>query len=94
MLGTEPLVSVVISSYNHDRFVYDAVNSILGQSYSNFELLICDDCSDDSTYDIVDSFNDNRIKLYKNETNLGFVRTINNLLNFNTNNIRQIIIMK
>ncbi len=76
-MNTSPLVSVVLPLYNSSKFILDSVNSILNQTYTNFELIIIDDCSTDDSYDIVNRINDNRIKLIKNQTNLGLNKTLN-----------------
>ena len=73
--GTDsgPLVSVIMPVFNHERFVGAAIESILTQTYANFELLIVDDCSDDGSADIIRSFaeRDNRIWFTKLERNGG-----------------------
>jgi glycosyltransferase involved in cell wall biosynthesis len=65
-----PLVSVAMVSYNSEKYVRFAIDSILASSYTNFELIISDDCSTDSTWDIIQSYNDSRIIASKNEINL------------------------
>ncbi len=72
----DSLVSIAMCSYNGERFIQEQINSILEQSYSNFELIITDDCSSDKTIEIIKNYqaNDTRIKLYQNEVNLGFVK--------------------
>jgi glycosyltransferase involved in cell wall biosynthesis len=69
----KPFVSVLMTSYNRQQYIGDAIQSVLNSSYSNFELIIVDDCSTDSTVEIARSFeeNDKRIKVYVNENNLG-----------------------
>jgi glycosyltransferase involved in cell wall biosynthesis len=66
-----PLVSVLITAYNREKYISDAIKSVLDSSFENFELIIVDDCSEDGTYDIAFGFKDERIRLYKNESNLG-----------------------
>lgn len=66
-----PLVSVVMPAYNAEKFISEAINSVLKQTYSVFELLIVDDCSSDSTAKIVNGFTDSRIVYLKNEKNSG-----------------------
>lgn len=68
-----PLVSVLITAYNREKFVAEAIESVLQSTYTNFELIIVDDCSSDKTFEIAFSFvkRDNRIKLFKNIANLG-----------------------
>jgi len=64
-------ISICIPSYNNEAYIAATINSVLNQSYTNFELIIVDDCSKDKTWDIINSFNDARIKVYQNEKNLG-----------------------
>ena len=61
-----------MTTYNGERYLQEQIDSILNQTYSNFELIICDDCSTDSTIEIISSYNDSRIKLFVNDKNLGF----------------------
>ena len=69
----QPLVSILIAAYNQEKFIGEAIESVLASTYKNFELIIVDDCSPDSTYLIAEghAIKDKRIRLYKNETNLG-----------------------
>jgi glycosyltransferase involved in cell wall biosynthesis len=69
----QPLVSVLMTSYNREKFIGAAIESVLASSYSNFELIVCDDCSIDNTVAIVESYaeKDKRIKVYINDHNLG-----------------------
>ena len=68
-----PLVSVLIPVYNRGQLVLEAVESALEQTYSNIEIIICDNCSTDGTYDILckNYANHPKVKLYQNEKNLG-----------------------
>ena len=59
--------------YNGEGFVHLAIQSVLDQTYSDFELLIVDNCSTDGTLDVVKTFSDPRIRLHRNSTNLGMV---------------------
>ena len=67
------LVSVIMTAYNREEFIGEAIQSVLSSTYKNFELIIVDDCSADSTVEIVTGFQlkDDRIRLYVNEKNLG-----------------------
>ena len=69
----QPLVSVLMTAYNREQFIADAIESVLAQTYTNFELIIVDDCSIDNTVEIVKQYAriNNRIKLFENEINLG-----------------------
>lgn len=66
------LVSIIMPSYNTGRFISETIESVLAQSYSNWELIIVDDCSKDNTDDVVSQYlADERIRYIKNETNSG-----------------------
>ncbi len=67
----EPLVTVTIPMYNNERFIKQTIESILAQTFADFELLIYDDNSTDASYDIAMSFRDPRMHVFKNERNLG-----------------------
>lgn len=71
-----PLVSVAMTTYNGEKYLKEQIDSILNQSYKNIELVICDDCSKDGTWSILQEYAtiDNRIKIVQNSSNLGFVR--------------------
>lgn len=64
-------VSVIMTAYNSSDFIEDAIGSILNQTNSNLELIVVDDGSVDETANIINSFNDKRIKFIRNETNQG-----------------------
>lgn len=70
-------VSIVCRCYNHEQTIQEAINSVIKQSYTNWELIIIDDCSTDNSVKIIDKFQDKRIKLYKNEINLGAIANLN-----------------
>lgn len=75
----EPLVSIVMPAYNAEKYIAEAINCILSQSYRNFELIIADDCSTDSTKNVISKIQDERIRFYSNEINQGYLKTCNNL---------------
>ncbi|MEI6847406.1 MAG: glycosyltransferase [Chlorobiaceae bacterium] len=66
-----PYVTVTIPMYNNARFISETINSVLSQTFTDFELLIYDDHSTDGSYDIAASFMDSRIKIFRNSENLG-----------------------
>ena len=67
-----PLVTVMIPTYNQAPYLPDAIQSALNQDYSNLEIVVVDDCSTDETSDTVKKFlSDGRLRYYKNATNLG-----------------------
>ncbi len=65
------LVSVIIPTYNRADFLKEAIESVLAQTYENYELLILDNCSPDHTLDVVESFKDPRIKYLRHQCNIG-----------------------
>lgn len=66
------LVSIIMPSYNTAKFIEQTIKSVLAQTYTNWELIIVDDCSTDNTDKVVSSFlSDNRIRYYKNKVNSG-----------------------
>ncbi len=78
---TPPLISILMTSYNCELYIEEAINSIVNQTYTNWELLIADDCSTDGTRIKIDGFKDGRIKTFHNDTNLHYLRTRNKLVN-------------
>ena len=72
-------ISILMPVYNAALYVEFSIKAILAQSYQNFELLICDDCSTDNTVDVLNSFNDDRIKISYNAKNKGYLLTCNAL---------------
>lgn len=72
-----PTVTVLMSVYNGERFLAKAVESILRQTYADFEFLILNDGSTDSSRDILASYNDSRLRLVENPRNLGLTRSLN-----------------
>ncbi len=71
------LITVLMSVYNGEKYLKESIRSVLTQSYSDFEFIIVDDCSNDKTIEIIESFNDPRIKLLRNESNLGLSASLN-----------------
>ncbi len=76
-----PLVSVLLPVFNAEKTIQNAVSSILNQSYSNFELLIINDGSEDASLNIVTAFKDDRIRIISFETNKGLVYALNKGIN-------------
>lgn len=64
-------VSIIMPSYNTAVYIKDTIQSVLNQTYKNWELIIVDDCSTDNTDEVVDEIHDDRIKYLKNEKNSG-----------------------
>jgi len=65
-----PFFSIILPTYNRASFLSRTIGSVLSQNFSDFELIIIDDASTDTTKEVVDSFTDNRIRYYKNEKNI------------------------
>lgn len=72
-----PLISVVMPIYNCEKYIRESVQSVLNQTFENFELIIIDDCSTDDTIAIINEFSDNRINLYEKEINSGLIDSLN-----------------
>lgn len=77
-----PLISICIPAYNGQKFFETCLDSAIGQTYRNIEIIIVDDCSTDKTYEIAKTYaaKDNRIKLFRNEKNTGLVPNWNRCL--------------
>jgi glycosyltransferase involved in cell wall biosynthesis len=72
-----PLVSVLMPSYNHAPYVRAAVESVLGQTHGNLELIVIDDASSDETWSVLQSFEDDRLRLSRHDVNQGAHATLN-----------------
>ncbi len=72
-MQNKPLVSVLMTAYNREKYIAEAIESVLASTYQNWELIIVDDKSQDQTVEIAESYcqKDERIKLYINSENLG-----------------------
>jgi len=72
-----PKISVLLPVYNAEAFIGESIKSILDQTESDFELLIIDDCSTDSSIEIIRSFKDSRIIFHKKKRNSGYTESLN-----------------
>ena len=72
----DDLISVLLPVYNSEKYIKDAIDSILNQTYKNIEIIILNDGSTDGTERIISEFNDERIKYFKSE-NFGIVFQLN-----------------
>ena len=70
-MGSQPLISICIPSYNGAPFIAETIESVLHQSFEDFELIIADDHSSDETVSIIERFRDPRLRLVRNPVNLG-----------------------
>ena len=77
MKSSIPLVTVLIPVYNGEKFLAEAIDSVLNQTFSDFELLIVNDCSTDKSRNIINSYQDKRIRLINNEKNIGQTKSMN-----------------
>ena len=78
-----PSVTYIMAAFNNEATISKSINSILAQDYCNFDILLLDDGSSDSTYDIMKKFADdsNKIKVLRNSKNLGLTKSLNILIN-------------
>lgn len=79
MKNDKPLVSVVMPAYNAEKYVAEAIESILNQTFKDFEFIILDDCSTDGTWEIIQEYakKDGRVVAVRNERNLKISATLN-----------------
>ena len=73
----QPLISVIMSTYNDELYIEESLRSILNQTLADFELIIYDDCSTDHTVEKIRAFHDPRIQLICNEENCGLTKNLN-----------------
>jgi len=85
-IAASPLVSVLMTAYNRELYIAEAIESVLSSTYTNFELIIIDDCSQDKTVEIARYYEgkDLRIKVFTNEKNLGDYRNRNKAATYAT----------
>ncbi len=72
-----PKISVIMAAYNAEKYLKEAIDSILNQTYTDFEFIIIDDGSIDKTASIIASYKDKRIKYHKNKKNEGLIFSLN-----------------
>ena len=72
-----PKISVLMSAHNAEKYIREAIESILNQTLRDLEFIIIDDNSGDSTLKIIKEYNDARIKIIENKTNLGLTKSLN-----------------
>ena len=76
-MKTNPLISVILPVYNAGKFLNESIDSILNQTVEDFEFIIIDDASIDNSIEIIQSYQDNRIRFFRNKQNLGISKTLN-----------------
>lgn len=79
-LISRPLVSVIMPAYNCEQYVKQAIECILNQTYTNWELITGDDGSKDNTKKLIDGFSDHRIRIIHNDNNQGYLKIWNKLI--------------
>ena len=79
MDNDSPKISVIVPMYNAEKYLGLCINSILAQTFKNFELILVDDCSTDKTLEVAKTFTDSRIKIICNEKNLGMPGLVRNV---------------
>ena len=72
-----PVVSILMPVYNTVPYLREAMDSILAQTFMDFELIVLDDCSSDNAEEIIDTYNDPRIVRYRGEKNVGLANVLN-----------------
>lgn len=77
MKNENPLVSIVMAAFNEENYLHESINSILEQTYHNFEFIIINDGSTDNSEEIILSFKDPRIIYIKNDSNLKLIESLN-----------------
>lgn len=84
-----PLFSILIANYNNGHFFKECYSSIISQSYSNWEVIIIDDCSTDNSVEVIRDLiaNDSRFVLYKNEVNLKYQKTLKKAIELSSGSI-------
>ena len=77
---SSPKISVLVPTYNSAPYLKETIQSVLNQTFNDFELILLNDASTDNSEEIILSFNDSRIRYYKNDTNLGISPSRNKLM--------------
>lgn len=86
------LVSIIVTCYNHEKYIGECIQSLLSQKYENIEVLITDDCSKDESCQIIENFREKmenrftKVVLIKNAHNIGAVKSINHMINLSKGN--------
>ena len=83
-MSTTPKISLIMSVYNGEDYLSEAIESVINQTFTDWELIVINDCSTDYTAEILCAFaqQDERIKVYTNEVNLRLPSSLNRALEF------------
>lgn len=76
-MTAKPLVTICIPTYNNGPYIGKTLKSVINQTYANLDILVCDNASTDNTQDIVNSLKDERIRYFRNATNIGSGKSVN-----------------
>lgn len=79
---TNPIVTVVCSCFNHEKYVIESLQSVLNQTYKNIQLIVVDDCSSDNSVIVIEDYLRNfpEVIFIKNHINLGLTKSVNNVM--------------
>jgi len=72
-----PIVLIILTSFNHAKYLREAIDSTLNQTFTDFELIIWDDASSDNSWEIIQSFQDMRVKAFRNDVQRRCIYSIN-----------------
>ena len=81
-MAKQPLISVIMSTYNEEKYIEASLNSLLNQTFKDFEIIIVDDASTDHTRQLIQGLQDERIHLLCNEENHGLTKNLNKALQY------------
>lgn len=88
----QPLVSICIPVYNKEKYIEETIQSVLSQTYENWELIFCDNASTDGTVNIIKRYlTDKRIKIYQNVENYGLAYNYQKVFSFATGKYQKML---
>jgi glycosyltransferase involved in cell wall biosynthesis len=87
----QPLVSVCIPVYNTELYIKETMDCLVNQTYKNLEVIFSDNCCTDKTIEIIKSYNDPRVKIFKNKINMGHVYNFRKVLSYATGKYMKLI---
>ena len=87
--GGLPLVSVCIPVYNFATLLWGAIDSVLRQTLQDFEVIVCDNCSTDDTWHVLQGYHDPRLRIFRNETNVGPWANFNKVMSLAQGKVHQ-----
>lgn len=86
-----PKFSILMINYNKANYIKEAINSVLNQTFQNWELIIIDDASTDDSLNRINAIKDSRIKIFRNKTNLGIIKNRKKIIEYAKTNILGIL---